>query len=136
VVEIRARAGADLTDALARASGDAPHTPAEAPAFTLVHGDVWGGNVVWQGERPTLVDWEFQRVGDPAEDLAYAVAMDDMPDALIVALLKGYGRPDLLGVVRWWRPLLAAGCARWYADEGDSERAATLTAQALRLTPP
>lgn len=133
--EIRAAAAGQLARALGRASGPAPHeSPEEAP-FTLVHGDVWGGNVVWQGERPTLVDWEFQRCADPAEDLAYAVAMDDLPDPLVVALLEGYGRPGLLPVVRWWRPLLAAECATWYAAEGDAERTAALEAQALRLTP-
>lgn len=132
--QIRGGASGELERALGRAPGGAPHESPDAAPFTLVHGDVWGGNVVWQGGRPTLVDWEFQRVGDPAEDLAYAVAMDDLPDHLVVALLEGYGRPDLLPVVRWWRPLLAAECGAWYATEGDARRAAAMRAQALRLT--
>jgi aminoglycoside phosphotransferase (APT) family kinase protein len=131
--EIRDGASDAVAAALATASAPAPHASPAGPPFVLVHGDLWGGNIVWEGTRPTLVDWEFQRMGDPAEDLAYAVAMDDVPDDLVTALLEGYGRPDLMTAIRWWRPLLAADCARWYAAEGDAERAATLEAEALRL---
>lgn len=131
--EIREGASGALADVLARTCPPAPHTPPVGPPFVPVHGDLWGGNVVWQGTRPALVDWEFQRMGDPVEDLAYAVAMDDMPDGLVSALLQGYGRPGFIDAVRWWRPLLAADCARWYAEEGDAERAAALEAQVRRL---
>ena len=131
--QIREGASGALAAALSATSTPSPHASPAGPPFVLVHGDLWGGNIVWQGTRPTLVDWEFQRMGDPVEDLAYAVAMDDMPDGLVTALLQGYGRPDFIDAVRWWRPLLAAGCARWYAEEGDAERAAALEAQVRRL---
>jgi aminoglycoside phosphotransferase (APT) family kinase protein len=40
--------------------------------FTLVHGDAQPGNViVEEGQLPLVIDWEFTRIGDPREDLAY-----------------------------------------------------------------
>jgi phosphotransferase family enzyme len=42
--------------------------PAGAPVF--VHGDVWGGNMLWEGDRcVALIDWKGAGVGDPGVDL-------------------------------------------------------------------
>ena len=42
--------------------------PAAAPVF--VHGDVWGGNMLWEGDRcVALIDWKTAGVGDPGVDL-------------------------------------------------------------------
>ena len=36
----------------------------------FVHGDVWGGNVLWEGDRcVALIDWKTAGVGDPGVDL-------------------------------------------------------------------
>jgi len=131
--EYRHRRARDIS---ARAGGPDPAVcpaPADDGPFCLVHGDVWGGNVIWRAGRPRLVDWEFHRVGDPVEDLAYAAAMDDMPQPLVEAMLAGYGAPQIAAAVRWWRPLLALDCAEWFAREGDAARARALRAQAARL---
>ena len=54
-----------------------PHRFAAEPvppgdAFALLHGDLVAANVLWPpGGGPVLIDWEFHRMGDPAEDLAY-----------------------------------------------------------------
>lgn len=135
--DIAGRAGGSPAPAARPAPGDGPPaagqpTGAGGP-FHLVHGDVWGGNILWRHGRPRLVDWEHHRVGDPAEDLAYAAAMDDVPQPLMRALLDGYGAPRLAAAVRWWRPLLALDCAAWFSEEGDPARARTLRAQAARL---
>lgn len=116
-------------------AGPIPAAPATdaGPAFRTLHGDLWSGNVVWDGGRPVLVDWEYRRAGDPAEELAYMAAMDDLPPDVEDALIAGYGRPELAPAVGWWRPRLAAECARWYEREGDADRAAALRAQAARL---
>jgi aminoglycoside phosphotransferase (APT) family kinase protein len=38
---------------------------------TLVHGDYWPGNLLWERGRLTgVVDWEEPRVGDPSRDVA------------------------------------------------------------------
>jgi 5-methylthioribose kinase len=75
----------------------------------LVHGDVQGGNVLLQGDRPRLLDAEIAHVGDPAFDVGSALAHvrfhaalrpDDASAARAgAALLDGYretGVPALL----------------------------------------
>ncbi len=38
---------------------------------TLVHGDYWPGNLLWQrGRLVGVVDWEDARIGDPGRDVA------------------------------------------------------------------
>lgn len=101
--------------------------------FRFLHGDLWSGNIVWHGGRPVLTDWEFQRPGEAAEELAYAAAMDDLTPGVVAALLCGYGAPELAGAVAWWRPLLALECALWFAAEGHADRAAALRTQTRRL---
>lgn len=42
-------------------------------AATLLHGDYWPGNLVWQGrDIAAVLDWEDAAVGDPLSDLACA----------------------------------------------------------------
>lgn len=41
-----------------------------AAASVLLHGDVWGGNMLWEGDRcVALIDWKGAGVGDPGIDL-------------------------------------------------------------------
>jgi len=41
-----------------------------AAASVFVHGDVWGGNMLWEGDRcVALIDWNTAGVGDPGVDL-------------------------------------------------------------------
>jgi aminoglycoside phosphotransferase (APT) family kinase protein len=41
-----------------------------AAASVFLHGDVWGGNMVWEGDRcVALIDWKTAGVGDPGVDL-------------------------------------------------------------------
>lgn len=41
-----------------------------AAASVLLHGDVWGGNMLWKGDRcVALIDWKGAGVGDPGIDL-------------------------------------------------------------------
>jgi Ser/Thr protein kinase RdoA (MazF antagonist) len=108
-----------------------PPLPEAGPApFRRLHGDLWSGNVVWDGATPTLVDWEYGRQGDPAEELAYLVEMDAYDDDALAALLAGYGAPDVAARVDAWRPLVALAAGLWYAEEGVAERAEALLAQA------
>jgi aminoglycoside phosphotransferase (APT) family kinase protein len=49
------------------------HLP-ETRDITLVHADYRAGNVLYQGDRITaILDWEMAHLGDPMEDLAWAV---------------------------------------------------------------
>jgi aminoglycoside phosphotransferase (APT) family kinase protein len=46
----------------------------EITGNTLLHGDYWPGNTLWQGQRVTaVVDFEEAGIGDPALDVATAV---------------------------------------------------------------
>jgi aminoglycoside phosphotransferase (APT) family kinase protein len=61
----RRRAGAELTGVLA----------AEAGGNALVHGDLGGANLLWQGSGPDcrlagVIDWDEAHIGSQADDLA------------------------------------------------------------------
>jgi Ser/Thr protein kinase RdoA (MazF antagonist) len=102
----------------------------------LLHGDPWSGNVVW-GPAPLLVDWEFARTGEPAEDLAYLAALDELSDPLLAAVLDGYGAGDALRRrVTAWRPFMAAWCAAWLAAAGDAVRGSRCAEHAAALVRP
>jgi Ser/Thr protein kinase RdoA (MazF antagonist) len=41
-----------------------------AARSVFLHGDVWGGNMLWEGDRcVALIDWKTAGVGDPGVDL-------------------------------------------------------------------
>lgn len=121
---------ADLVERVVAATVD--RDPPRPRAFRRLHGDLWGGNTVWDEDEPTLVDWEYSHLGDPAFELAYAAEMDAMGDVALGALLEGYGDPGIAPRVAAWRPLIALESALWYEAVGDPGRAAELAAQAER----
>lgn len=86
------------------------------------HDDVNPGNILWQGERPWLIDWEYAGMNDPAFDLATARIELALEDGAFTALLQGWGRDDAA-----WRErieaqaTLAHGIAgAWYLDQGNT----------------
>ena len=59
-----------------------PNTP------TLIHGDFWFGNTLWErGHLTGIVDWDGARIADPAHDVA--IARNDL------ALLAGPRGPEI-----------------------------------------
>jgi aminoglycoside phosphotransferase (APT) family kinase protein len=55
---------------------------------TLIHGDFWFGNTLWENGRLTgIVDWDGARIADPARDVA--IARNDL------ALLADARGPDI-----------------------------------------
>ena len=45
--------------------------PQRGNGGTLLHGDLWSGNMVWRdGRLVAVIDWEDAAVGDPLVDLA------------------------------------------------------------------
>ena len=121
----------ELAERVARALPPPP--PVARPAFRLLHGDLWSGNVVWQGRTPRLADWEFWRGGDPAEDLAYLAEMDGLDERRLRALLAGYGDPGMRPRVEAWRGLVALDAGLWYLRHGDRRRGGPLLARAAGL---
>lgn len=123
--ELVARAG---RQAVAAAPGDA--------GFAFLHGDLVEANVVWAPAGPVLVDWEFWRMGDPAEDLAYLEALNDLPAAVAAEVRGGYRVGAALARrIDAWRPLVMLDAAGWYRAHGERARAQRLIARAQEHLP-
>lgn len=122
---------AGRADLAAAVLGALPPLPADEPRpFRLLHGDLWGGNVLWHRGAPRLIDWEDARAGDPAEELAYLGEMDALPDRALGHVLAGYGAPAMAERVGAWRALVALSAGLWFLAEGRPGPARTLLAQA------
>ena len=89
---------------------------------------------MWGPEGPALVDWEFWRMGDPAEDLAYLAEVNRLPDPVLAAVARrlrparGRGR----------RRRLAGADGRstpagWYLREGMEAEARPLLERGAEL---
>jgi aminoglycoside phosphotransferase (APT) family kinase protein len=124
--DMLAIAGGDrgLAERVIADAGPGPAEDAPRP-FRFLHGDLAASNVLWS-PAPALVDWEFWRMGDPAEDLAYLAEINDLPDRVFAAVVGGYGDPGIASRIRLWRPLCALDIALWYRDEGHGGRIARL----------
>jgi aminoglycoside phosphotransferase (APT) family kinase protein len=110
-------------------------------SLVLLHGDVAGGNILWTPD-PILIDWEYARIGDPADEIAYSFAQHGWTAEERTAFWRGYrdGRAgvrsveDAIARVSWWEPVTTLGSTffwvqRWarhaIADvTGDGEPAA------------
>jgi aminoglycoside phosphotransferase (APT) family kinase protein len=110
-----------------------PERPEGLP-FRLLHGDLVEANVVWGPAGPALVDWEFWRMGDPAEDIAYLAEVNRLPGPVLAAVLAGYARPEVAGAVDAWRALVALDAGGWYLREGMRAEAAPLLERGAALT--
>jgi Ser/Thr protein kinase RdoA (MazF antagonist) len=96
----------------------APHWPAiaarlRAPGECLIHGDLWGKNLlVGANVPPAIVDFEGASIGDPAFDLGTLLA---------VALIPALEQPALIGAcILFSEALIAAyrSAARESAEDG------------------
>lgn len=100
--------------------------------FRLLHGDLVQDNIVW-APSPVLVDWEFWRTGDPAEDLAYLFVLNDLTAAAQRAVLAGYRDPAMAARIAPWRALCALDAGIWYQREGRADLADHLVRRAQAL---
>lgn len=130
-------------DALAAAGGErelaerivarlpAIDEPAAGQPFRLVHGDLVASNILWT-PAPLLIDFEFWRMGDPAEDLAYLVEVNALPQTAVTALLDGYANQGVAARLDAWRALCALDAGLWYRNADQPRRGAALIARAAR----
>ncbi|MCO5177639.1 MAG: aminoglycoside phosphotransferase family protein [Thermomicrobiales bacterium] len=92
----------------------------DEPLFSLLHGDLSSGNIIWDGDRPTLIDWEFARDGDPAEDLAYLTSEARLEPEQLADVAEGYvasgGEAWAFARLPVWLPLVRLDAALWWAD--------------------
>ena len=90
--------------------------------FSLLHGDIGGGNLIWSGGQVRLLDWEDVRLGDAAEEVAYVLTENTLSDRSRVAFWDGYAdvrgaRADTVaGRVTMWEPIVIFGSAMWWLD--------------------
>lgn len=70
------------------------------PRLTLNHNDVNPGNVLWDGQRAWLVDWEVCGVGHPYFDLACLALFLRLDEATAFALAEGHDGAPLTDVSR------------------------------------
>jgi aminoglycoside phosphotransferase (APT) family kinase protein len=103
----------------------APANTAEAwdgASLVLLHGDPGEANVLWS-PGPVLIEWEYARLGDPADEIAYTF-MDNRSDRpQRDALLRGYrafsadatSRP-IEARIKTWGPVNLLGSAMWWIE--------------------
>ena len=90
--------------------------------FALMHGDVLSMNTIWSDDMPVLIDWEDVRIGDPAEEIAYAFTENRLKPEQRDAFWQGYlshasGDMDSLKArVEVWQPATSFGSAMWRLD--------------------
>lgn len=77
----------------------------ERPDITLLHGDLWGGNVVWNGTRAWLID-PCAYYGDREVDVAALTVFDNPPNAFFDGLALEPGWQDRLPIYRLWMWLI------------------------------
>jgi hypothetical protein len=112
-------------DRLAASLEDAQHADCfgTGEPLRLLHGDVADGNVLW-GREPALIDWEYARLGDAADEIAYLFDQNALPQVQRDAFLERYQqtvrsavRTDyLIERVHWWEPVTLLGSALWWVE--------------------
>jgi len=96
--------------------------PDAGEPLVLLHGDITPGNVLW-GKHPVLIDWEYARLGDPADDVAYIFGQHGLSAAQRRAFWSGYRRrvpqpalDRIAGRARMWEPVILLGSALWWLE--------------------
>jgi len=85
-------------------------------SLRLLHADLGPGNVVWAAV-PLLIDWEYARIGDPADEIAYAFDQNGLDASQRQAFLRGYRADDgITARVGWWEPVTLLGSLLWWVD--------------------
>lgn len=112
-------------------------------ALALLHGDIGPGNVLW-GPEPVLIDWEYARLGDPADEIAYTFDQNGLTIAQREAFWRGYHDgasgdrrlADIVDRVSWWEPLTLLGSTLWWVQRwvrrSDADGAGTIDPEVPR----
>lgn len=106
----------------ARRAADNLRAPGNQSALRLLHGDVSPGNVLWT-PQPVLIDWEYARLGDPADEIGYLFGQNDLRSdqrrSFWHGYLEGMDEASCSQVVEraaQWEPLTLFGSALYWID--------------------
>ena len=92
----------------------------QARVFSRLHGDLSRGNIMWDADSVVLIDWEYARSGDPAEDLAYLFVEQPVIARRYIAFQSAYaaagGDRTAFARVPAYTALVALDSALWWAD--------------------
>jgi aminoglycoside phosphotransferase (APT) family kinase protein len=98
--------------------------------LVLLHGDIADGNVIW-GPEPVLIDWEYARLGDPADEVAYVFTQNDLSPTQREAFWRGYrdstdppGVEDVAARVGLWEPATLLGSVMWWIERWSARASA------------
>jgi aminoglycoside phosphotransferase (APT) family kinase protein len=91
--------------------------------LALLHGDIGPGNIVWSPD-PVLIDWEYTRLGDPADEIAYLLDQNGLTPPRRQAFWRGYRESSGSQVrvahvarrVDWWERLTLLGSTLWWVE--------------------
>ena len=108
-----------------------------AAASVFLHGDIWAGNMLWEGDRcVALIDWKTAGVGDPGVDLGslrMQVALQygqDAPAHVLEGWQRQAGRAAI--AVPYWDAVAALNTPTVMPDgEGFADDGSSLNAEAL-----
>jgi aminoglycoside phosphotransferase (APT) family kinase protein len=92
-------------------------------SLALLHGDIATGNILWDDD-PVLIDWEYTRLGDPADEIAYLFDQNALTEPQRQAFWDGYRQSvtsevrlaHVIDRVEWWEPLTLLGSALWWVE--------------------
>jgi len=115
------RAWAAIQGLLDRAHAGDSFAPDET--LVLLHGDVGAGNILWT-PMPVLIDWEYARFGDPADEVAYIFSQNELNGEQRKAFWLGYRECSLSEQhldsiserVLWWEPTTLLGSSLWWVE--------------------
>jgi aminoglycoside phosphotransferase (APT) family kinase protein len=115
------RAAGSLAESFAACRDSASFNSGET--LSLLHGDIAPGNVLWT-PSPCLIDWEYTRLGDPADEMAYTFDQNALTPSQRRAFWDGYrqgmdSRSRLTHInerVGWWEPVTLLGSALWWVE--------------------
>lgn len=113
---LRHRLDAAVDHAARRARAGIRPDPFDDRSLRLLHADLGPENVVW-GASPVLIDWEYSRIGDPADEIAYLFDQNGLDAPQRDAFLRGYRADDGIAArVGWWEPVTLLGSLLWWVD--------------------
>jgi thiamine kinase-like enzyme len=125
-----------LRDEGSRYAGDLPRLVAAAEVLEAAvgpveivfgHNDLVPGNILDDGDRLWLVDWEYAGFDTPLFDLGGLASNAEMPEALRTDLLAAYyGRAPDAGLLRGFAAMTAASLLRETLWSMVSERHSTI----------